>query len=143
MRNGPGEESREMRRDERDVGRGRTIGGVASRKVFVKNRKLAAFNSADQRLATGVAQCRKPSTVMGIKITQNNGISGHIVQERLKVWPIAWSAGRRWGIVDVEDREALMTEMNIDALEFEVRISANEIVNVDRGKLHVMTDEGD
>ena len=85
MRDRPGEEVGEVSRDERNVRRGRTIRGMASRKVFIEDCKLAAFNGTDKRLTARITQTRIPSTVMGVEIPHDDGISSHVIQERLEI----------------------------------------------------------
>ena len=80
MRNRPREDVGEVSGDERNIRGGRAIGGVASRKILIENREFTALNGPDQRLATGIAQRREPSTIMSVEIAQDDGISSHVIQ---------------------------------------------------------------
>ena len=115
-RNGPREEVGEMGGDEGDVGRGGAVGSVASRRILVEDREIAAFDGADQRFAARITKSRIPPDVMSVEVAQDDGIARQVVEQRIKVRPIAWRARLGWREVDVVNGEALMTKMYVDRL---------------------------
>ena len=78
---------------------------------------------------------------MSVEVAHNDGITSHIVQKPFEVGTVSRSARRIRRNVDVVYGEADVTEMEVDGLEFEMRVSANNISNVNRRELHIMADE--
>ena len=78
---------------------------------------------------------------MGVEIAHNGCITINTIQKSLKVGTVSWSARQIWREIYVEDCDVDVTEMDVDGLKFEVRISSHDSVNVNRRILHVMADE--
>ena len=128
-----------------DVGRG----GVAVRRdasweVEVEEREVTAFHSVNKQFAAGVIRGREPTDAVGVKVAHNNSIAVGMVEKREKVWSVVRRAGRGRRNVDIIDEDREVTKVDADGDGFEMLVGAEEVVHINRSKLHIMAyEDGD
>ena len=125
---------------ESDVGGGWVaVRRDASWEVEVEEREVTAFHSVDEQFAASVIRGRKPTDAVGVVIAHNNSsITIGMVEKREKVRSVVRRAGRGRRNVDVIDEEREVTKMDTDGDGFEMLVGVEEVIHVNRSKLHIM-----